>query len=97
MPDVAIAPLPAKQTKRTRGESHPDEVIRDYAQRYRLTASDLEQRQVMDLLDSKINSDIYVAQQTKRIAALEQKVAGLLGFVEKAALLLGKKRTKETK
>lgn len=81
---MSVAPsLPEKQTKRNRGESHPDDVIHHYAQRFGLGGSDLKQDRILDLLDSKINGDIFIAQQSKQIVALKAKVEGLLRFIER--------------
>ncbi len=81
MPDVTVPPLPEKPVKRSK--MHAPELLGSYAARFGLHAADLRVPRLLDLLQAKINSDIFIAQQRKRIAALEGKIEGLLGFIER--------------
>src|ERR1017187_7958370 len=80
LPDAP--PLPDQQIKGKRG-AYPREVTDHYLQRYGLTPADMQKKAVRYLVKSKVDSDIFCAQQGKTIRTLEAKVALLLAFVGK--------------
>jgi hypothetical protein len=77
--------LPEKQPKTNRGESYSPEVIESYRARFGLSDKDLKSRAVKYLLKAKADSDAYIAEEHKEIAALKTKQAALLAFVGKYA------------
>jgi hypothetical protein len=83
-PEVANL-LPEHQARR--GVDYSPEVMDHYAQKFGLTGVDLDARRIHFLVKSKIDSDVFIAQQNKRLATLEAKVGGLLKFVERFAKL----------
>jgi hypothetical protein len=80
MPDDVRPPLPEQQAK-----VYPPELVENYMARFGLFTNDLMQRRIAFLVKAKIDSDIYIAQLEKQIAALEAKVSGLLGYIERTA------------
>jgi len=74
--------LPSEQAK---GSEYAPELMASYARRFGLFPSHMAIRQVRSLVKSKIDTDVFAAQQNRKIAILEAKIAGLLAFVGKYA------------
>jgi hypothetical protein len=80
MADDVIPQLPGEQAK-----IYAPELMELYRAKFGLHVNDLKQERIAGLVKGKIDADIFVNQQKKRIAALEAKVSGLLGYIERAA------------
>ena len=78
-----VPELPNKQAKRR--ELYAPALMKNYMARFSLTERDMNIRAVGCLLKAKINTDIFAAQQNKKIIMLEAKVSALLQFVAKYA------------
>ena len=77
------AELPTNQAKRR--ELFAPALMKNYMARFSLTERDMNIRAVGCLLKAKINTDIFAAQQNRKITMLEAKVSALLQFVAKYA------------